>query len=221
MSLSYYVPDPTSPATFRADAPLGAGRMNFLASNISLLQQRNARRVVASHVGIQNWSAQPLTAVVPGTGYRQEYVNWNLGRKSGGCHLCLGSIIVPGPYPGSTAMPGLIVKCRARVHTLGDTANLVLVVTAGHGVALDANVVGTGGTSVTSVIMAATSFGVGVSGTALMDPPAPRTFTPSATDRGTAYLLTLWFGGYMTSVPGDQADVTGITVYLCPPSESP
>ena len=223
MALPYYVPDPTTPATFRATAPLGAGRMQLLASNISLLQQRNARRVVANHPGISNWNATPAGSFTPAL---QPYsVQWDLDVKAGGCAICLGDILIPSNYPGTPVLPAIILTVRARVRTGGATAGLVLVVTQGDDVVTGSVVAATGQT-VTNTTFQSFGFGFGTSGSPGFELPAPQpeTFSPAPfgsspiTDHGTAYRCTLWFGGWVTT---GHADALGLSVYLAPPNEVP
>ena len=129
----YFVTEPTSPATFRASAPLGAGRVQMLGGNIGLMQKANARRPLCTHVGVDGFTVNTMAPNTNPYNLNPDYpfippysaqINWNLAacdtKDTTGSAICFGDILIPSTFPGrDPIMPNIVLRFMGKVTSGG------------------------------------------------------------------------------------------------------
>lgn len=211
-----------SDAHFRANEPLGGGRVQLAAHNALLVAQRNTFRPLAQHPGWRDFYqpaavpalAPPVSATAPVPGD----VQWSLGPKSGGVTFC------SGPHYAWPDPQGFWPKVRFTWRWAvegGHTAGAVVVVAPeGRSVTDSGN--GVNQATTTSATFSQVTLDVPLS-VALVRPtlhePVPGASTDPPEDRIHLYELRVYVGAFNSSntdASGSRASLLGLSVFLVP-----
>lgn len=210
-------------AHFRADEPLGAGRVQLAAHNARLLARRNSVRPLAQHPGWRDfWQAAAVPVLAPPTALTGPVpgdINWLLGPKSGGVTFSSGPHYV-WKYPDNR-WPTVRFTWLWKVDG-GHTAGAVAVV-APEGVSVVSSAATPVPATTTSASWARETLDVQLS-PALVRPalhePVPGTSTDPPTERVQLYEFRVYVGAYNSSntdSSGHRADLVGLSIFLVPP----
>jgi len=210
-------------AQFRADEPLGAGRVQLHAHNAKLLAARNTLRPLAQHPGWRDFwkpatdptQAAPVALRLP----RPGDIQWFLGRKSGGVTFCTGPHYVVRLPDGR--WPTVRFAWRWAVEG-GYTAGAVAAVTReGASVVM---ALASSGKTTTSSTFADESIDIPLSD-GLVTPtplsPVGGSSTSEPDETVEVALFRAWFGAYNSSntdAAGSRASIVVLSVYLVEPS---
>lgn len=211
-------------ALFRADEPLGAGRVQLAAHNARLLARRNSVRPLVQHPGWRDFY-QPATlpALAPPTaasGPVPGDVQWNLGSKSGGMTFCSGPHFA-WRYPDGR-WPLVRFSWQWMVEG-GHTAAAVAVVVPDGVSVLDAGAEYRVALT-TSASWAGVELDVPLSAARVR--PTLHELVPGAsidppTERVELLQFRVFLGAYNSSnnnASGDLASLLGLSVFLVPPT---
>lgn len=210
-------------AHFRADEPLGGGRVQLAAHNARLTARRNSVRPLCQHPGWRDfWRGAVEPALAPPTALTGPVVgdiDWSLGPKSGGVTFS------SGPHYAWQYPDGRWPTARFTWHWKvdgGHTAGAIVAVTpAGRSVLSSA--VAPNAATTTSASWALETRDVLLS-LALVTPvlhePVPGTSTDPPLERVQLFEFNVYLGAYCSSnsdTSGDRASLVGLSIFLVPP----
>lgn len=210
-------------AHFKANEPLGAGRVQLAAHNARLVADRNTYRPLVQHPGWRDFyqpAAVPaLAPPVSATGPLVGNFQWALGPKSGGVTFCSGPHYVWQTPRG--AWPTVRFVWHWMVEGGNTAAAVVVVAPAGRSVLDSGN--GVNQATTTSASWTRVTLDVQLS-RGLVRPtlhePVPGTSTDPPTDRVALNELVLYAAAYNSSnsdTSGQRANLVGLSVFLVPP----
>lgn len=208
---------------FRANEPLGAGRVQIAAHNARLVADRNTYRPLVQHPGWRDfWAQAAVPALAPpatGTGPVVGDIQWTLGPKSGGVTFC------SGPHYAWPCPDGRWPKVRFtwlwQVDGGNTAAAMVAIAPEGRSV-LDAGAVPDSAIT-TSASWARVTLDVPLSRSVVrptLHEPVPGTSTDPPTDRVQLFEFRVFLGAYNSGnadVSGQRANLLGLSVFLVPP----
>lgn len=210
-------------APFRANEPLGAGRVQQAAHNARLLARRNAARPLVQHPGWRDfWQPAIVPALAPpvaGTGPVVGDFQWNLGPKSGGVTFC------SGPHYAWPSPDGRWPTVRAtwmwQIDGGNTAAAVVVVVPAGRSV-LDVSAI-PDSTTTTSATWVRETVDLPLSRSVVrstLHEPVPGTSTDPPTERVQLHEFMLYLAAYNSSnsnTSGQRANLLALSFFLVPP----
>lgn len=210
-------------AHFRANEPLGAGRVQLAAHNARLVARRNSVRPLVQHPGWRDvWQPAAVPALAPpttGTDPVVGDIQWALGPKSGGATFCSGPHFV-WQYPDGR-WPKVHFTWRWKVEGGNTLGAVVAVVPEGHSV-LDrgANADSLTTTSATWARAEKTLQLTRADVRSTLHEPVPGASTDPPTDRIVLHEFRVYLGAYNSGnsdTSGQRAQLVGLSVFLVPP----